>query len=68
MVKVAKRSASENITFVRGRYSLLSASKHDNVLLFIKNKEMIVTFDTDIEEEHSAIVEDILANCNFLTT
>lgn len=43
-------------------------SKHDNVLLFIKNKEMVVTFDTDIEEEHSGIVEDILLNCNFLTT
>ena len=43
-------------------------AKYDNLLLRVKNKQMFITFDADIEVQHSRIVEDILANCNFLAS
>jgi hypothetical protein len=41
-------------------------SKYDNLQLMARDREICITFDSEFEEQHAAIVEDIFCNCKFL--
>jgi len=40
--------------------------QYDDLLLHVRHNELFITFDNDFDIQHSRIIEDILAHCNFL--
>ena len=41
-------------------------SKYNDIVLLIKEKQMFITFENEMNTSHSRAVEDIFSNCNFL--
>ena len=56
----------EAVHQVFGKNFINTIAGYDNVNLLIKNEAMFITFENEMQEEHSAIAEDIFCNCNFL--
>lgn len=46
---------------------LSTIAKHEGLVLLTKGNDMLLTFETSLEEKQSAIVEDVLSNCRFLS-
>jgi hypothetical protein len=45
---------------------LNAMSRHDGLVLMTTGNQLLLTFETSLEEKQSAIVEDVLMNCDLL--
>lgn len=51
--------------FTKGFLNALSSS--DNIYLFTRGKDIFLTFDSDLESQHSRIAEEVFLNFRFLS-
>jgi hypothetical protein len=56
----------ENVPKAFDKHFTSILSKYDNITLKTEDQYMFITFETEMEEDHLRIVEDILSNFQFL--